>query len=95
MILLNSLIKDILSGQNPQKESKISLIESVYSSFSLQQLGEAELHNSLIEIIEKDPGIKNKKRACKIFGAKVIVPHIKSKKYRKTLNAFLDKLRLS
>jgi hypothetical protein len=53
------------------------------------------LHNSLIEIIEKDPAIKNKKRACKIFGAKVVVPHIKSKKYRKSLNAFLDKLRLS
>jgi hypothetical protein len=39
--------------------------------------------------------IRNKKRACKLLGAKVITQLIKGKKYRKPLTAFLDKLRTS
>jgi hypothetical protein len=36
-----------------------------------------------------------RKQAAKIFGERIIVPHIKAKKYRKTLTSFIDKLRLS
>jgi len=36
-----------------------------------------------MNIIENDQAIQYKKRACKIFGSKVIAPLIKSKKYRK------------
>jgi hypothetical protein len=36
-----------------------------------------------------------RKQAAKIFGYRIIVPHIKTKKYRKTLTSFIDKLRLS
>lgn len=46
-------------------------------------------------MIDKDQAIRYKKTACKLFGAKVIAPLIKSKKYRKFLTARLDQLRVS
>jgi hypothetical protein len=56
---------------------------------------DSEYHQYLITIIESDKIVKNRKRAAKILGSKVIVPYIKTKKYRKFLTAFIDKLRVS
>jgi len=44
-----------------------------------------------MDLIENVSAIQYRRRACKVFGAKVIAPLIKSKKYRKGLTAFLDK----
>lgn len=56
---------------------------------------DSDYHHHLITIIESDKIVKNRKRAAKIFGSKVVSPYIKSKKYRKFLTSLIDKLRIS
>lgn len=51
---------------------KIELLEQAYERFSWTILAEAELHTYLMEVIDKDQSVQNKKRACKLLGKKVI-----------------------
>lgn len=48
-----------------------------------------------MNIIDKEPAIKTRKRACKVFGGKVVAPLIKGKKFRKPLTTYIDALRMS
>ena len=49
----------------------------------------------MIKVIQNEPFVQFKKRACKLLGASVIAPLIKSKKYRKQFTSFIDELRMS
>lgn len=73
----------------------MSLLEQVYEIFPLQQLADSEFHLYLEEIIVKEQAILLRKKACKLYGKKVVAPFIKGKKLRKPLTAFIDNLRAS
>eukprot|EP00347_Sterkiella_histriomuscorum_P014101 403362163 len=94
--LVSTFIREQLQNIQPkQRDAKIQLLEQIYNLFTPQFLADQEFHLSLQEIIDKDQAISYKKRACKLFGAKVVAPLIKTKKLRKTLTSFLDNLRIS
>ena len=73
----------------------MNLLEQVYDIFPLQQLADSEFHIYLEEIITKEQAIQLRKKACKLYGKKVVAPFIKGKKLRKPLTTFIDNLRTS
>jgi hypothetical protein len=50
----------------------MELLEQAYELFSCQILAEADFHTFVMEVIDKDQSVKNKKRGCKVLGKKVI-----------------------
>lgn len=63
--------------------------------FSPTVLMEANFHEYIFEIIQKERAVNYKIRAANVLGSKVVANLIKGKKYRAILTDFTDKLRLS
>jgi hypothetical protein len=84
-----------MNEASKQRNLRIDILSGIFNLFPSSYLAENEFHLQIIQVIESDPSVGNKRRAAKIFGSKVVVPLIKSKRYRKTLTAFVDSLRLS
>lgn len=51
---------------------KMELLEQAYDLFSSPVLAEADFHTFVMEVIDKDQSVNNKKRACKVLGKNVI-----------------------
>lgn len=50
----------------------MELLEQAYDLFSSPVLAEADFHTFVMEVIDKDQSVNNKKRACKVLGKNVI-----------------------